>query len=476
MNNSRRENFVSNIDWVTVFVYLILIMLGWINIYAAVYNEEHKSIFDFSQRYGSQLIWIIASFALILIIFMIDLKFYPFFAYFIYAFSILLLLVVLVLGREINGARAWLYIGKFSIQPSEFAKVATALAIAKYMSAYNVKVNNIKTLFSIGAIILLPMMLIAMQPDAGSLLVFLSFSIVLFREGLPGGVLIFGFVIGLLFFVSLLVPVIYIVAVIVGLGFLVFALYTKQYKETILGFLIFAGLGSLLWGLTILMHKKIDYYYIIAISFILAGLIFLVITFFRRIRFVAVFVLFLSGAMLFSFSVDYVFHHGLSRHQQQRMNILLGIESDPLGKGYNINQSIIAIGSGGFLGKGFLQGTQTKYNFVPEQSTDFIFCTVGEEWGFLGTLVVLGLFLFLLLRIIVIAERQRSVFSRVYAYSVASILFFHIAINVGMAIGVLPVIGIPLPFFSSGGSSLWAFTILLFILIRFDASRTELLK
>jgi rod shape determining protein RodA len=243
-----------------------------------------------------------------------------------------------------------------------------------------------------------------------------------------------------------------------------------------LGFLIFAGLGSLLWGLSVLMHKKIDYYYIIAISFVLAGLIFLIITFFRRIRFVTAFVLFLSGAMLFSFSVDYVFHHVLGKHQQQRMNILLGLESDPLGKGYNINQSMIAIGSGGFLGKGFLQGTQTKYNFVPEQSTDFIFCTVGEEWGFLGSLVVLGLFLFLLLRIVVMAERQRSVFSRVYAYGVASILFFHIAINVGMAIGVLPVIGIPLPFFSSGGSSLWAFTILLFLLIRFDASRTELLK
>jgi rod shape determining protein RodA len=407
---------------------------------------------------------------------MIDLKFYPFFAYFIYAFSLLLLLIVLVFGREINGARAWLYIGKFSIQPSEFAKVATALAIAKYLSAYNVKVNNIKTLFTIGAIILLPMMLIAMQPDAGSLLVFLSFSIVLFREGLPGGVLIFGFVIGLLLFLSLLVPITHIVVAIVGLGFLIFALYTKQYKETILGFLIFAGLGSLLWGLSVLMHKKIDYYYIIAISFVLAGLIFLIITFFRRIRFVTAFVLFLSGAMLFSFSVDYVFHHVLGKHQQQRMNILLGLESDPLGKGYNINQSMIAIGSGGFLGKGFLQGTQTKYNFVPEQSTDFIFCTVGEEWGFLGSLVVLGLFLFLLLRIVVMAERQRSVFSRVYAYGVASILFFHIAINVGMAIGVLPVIGIPLPFFSSGGSSLWAFTILLFLLIRFDASRTELLK
>jgi len=471
----RRDKIINNIDWPVVFVYLALVLMGWLNIYAAVYNEEHKSILDFSQRYGSQLIWIFAAFAIILIIFMIDLKFYPFFAYFIYGFSLIMLLLVLLLGREINGAKAWLYIGKVSIQPSEFAKVATALAIAKYLSAYNVKVNDLKALFSIGGLIAMPVLLIAMQPDAGSILVFLSFSIVLFREGLPGGVLIFGFVIALLLFLSLLVTKIFLVSGIVVVGFLAFVLYTKQYKATTIGVLIFTGIAGLMWGVFELLHKKFDYYYIIAISFIISALVFLVISVFKRIKFVRAFSLFLVGAMLFSFSVDFVFHH-LGKHQQQRMNILLGLESDPLGKGYNINQSMIAIGSGGFLGKGFLQGTQTKYNFVPEQSTDFIFCTVGEEWGFVGTTVVLGLFLFLLLRIIVIAERQRSVFSRVYAYSVASILFFHIAINVGMAINLLPVIGIPLPFFSAGGSSLWSFTILLFILLRLDVNRLELLK
>jgi len=472
----RRDSITNNIDWVTVFVYLLLVLMGWINIYAAVYNEEHQSIFDFSQRYGSQLIWILLGFFIAFIIFMVDLKFYPFFAYFIYAFTIFLLLLVLIFGKEINGAKAWLSVGQFSIQPSEFAKIGTALAIAKYLSAYNTKVTRIKTLLSIVGLISIPMALIAAQPDAGSLLVFLSFSIVLFREGLPGWVLVFGFVIGLLFFVSLLVVVkLYIVIAIVGLGFLVFVLYSKQYKESILGLLILFGFGFLIWGVLKLVHKTYNYYFIAAVAFGLSSIVFLIINFFRRIRFVVGFVLFLSGAILFSFSVDYVFHH-LPQHQQERMYILLGLKSDPLGKGYNVNQSLIAIGSGGFTGKGFLQGTQTKYNFVPEQSTDFIFCTVGEEWGFLGTASVMILFLFLMLRIVVIAERQRSVFSRVYAYSVASIMFFHFAINIGMAIGVLPVIGIPLPFFSYGGSSLWAFTILLFILIRFDASRTELLK
>jgi rod shape determining protein RodA len=298
----------------------------------------------------------------------------------------------------------------------------------------------------------------------------------LFREGLPGGVLLFGIVIVILLVLSLIMAKIYLIAGIILLGYIAFAIYSKQYKITSLGFLIFAAITAIIWGATIATHKKIENYYTLAISFSIAGFIFLIITFFRRIKFVAAFVLFLLGAVIFSFSVDIVFHHGLSRHQQQRINILLGLESDPLGRGYNINQSKIAIGSGGVFGKGFLQGTQTKFNFVPEQSTDFIFCTVGEEWGFLGTTTVLGLFLFLLIRIVIIAERQRSVFSRVYAYSVASILFFHVAINVGMAIDVLPVIGIPLPFFSAGGSSLWSFTILLFILLRLDASRLELLK
>lgn len=473
----RRENIMANIDWPTVIVYIILVFMGWVNIYAAVYNEEHSSIFDVSQRYGSQLLWIGLAFILALFVFMIDLKFYPFFAYFIYGFTILLLILVLVVGREVNGAKAWISFGKFTLQPGEFAKVGTALAIAKYMSSYNVKIMNFKPLFMIGAILMLPMALILMQPDAGSLLVFLAFSIVLFREGLPGAVLLFGFVAGILFFTSLLVPnKMAIISAILIVGFVSFAFYTHKFKEAFFGFLIFLGAGALVWLATFLSHKPIDYHIIAAEGFVLSGLGFLIYSFFRKVRFLASFVLFMIGSILFTISVDYVFNKVLEPHQRERMDILLGIKSDPLGMGYNVNQSLIAIGSGGFIGKGFLQGTQTKFNFVPEQSTDFIFCTVGEEWGFVGSVIVIGLFLFLLLRLVTIAERQRSVFSRVYAYSVASVIFFHLAINIGMAIGLLPVIGIPLPFFSYGGSSLWAFTIFLFILIRLDASRLELLK
>lgn len=472
----RRTNIVRNIDWVVVLVYLLLVLIGWCNIYAAVYNEEHRNIFDFSQRYGIQLIWILAAFLVALSVVMIDLKIYTFFAYLIYAICMVLLLMVLVFGREINGNKAWLFIGKFSIQPSEFAKVATSLALAKYMGSYNVKVLSTRALLTLSFIILLPMLLIILEPDVGSLLVYVAFSIVLFREGLPGAILLLGFVLVLLLFMALLYSKDIIAAVIIAVGFIVFTLYTRKYKETFIGFIIFGCCLMLFYGITKLTHKPVNYYFLLSSSFIVSGLIFSILSFFMRIKHVTLFVLFFSCSILFTYSVNYVFHHVLEQHQQQRMNILLGLEKDPLGGGYNVNQSMIAIGSGGFFGKGYLQGTQTKYNFVPEQSTDFIFCTVGEEWGFIGSLVVTGLFLFLLLRIINMAERQRSTFSRVYAYCVASILFFHFAINVGMTIGLLPVIGIPLPFFSYGGSSLWSFTILLFILVRLDASRTELLK
>ncbi len=472
----RRINIVRNIDWTTIFIYFILVFIGWCNIYAAVYNEGHRNIFDVSQRYGMQMIWIMAAFLVAFIVLITDLKVYTFFAYFIYGFFILLLVMVLIFGREINGNKAWLFIGKLSIQPSEFAKVATSLAIAKFLGANNVKVLITRSLLSLGFLIGLPMLLILLEPDVGSLLVYFAFVLVLFREGLPGVILLLGFVFVLLLFTSLLYSKDLLAAMIIAVGFIAFALYTRKYKETFIGLLILTFSILIIYGIIKLMHRHIDYYFILSASFILSGLTYIILSFLQRIKFVPIFVLFLTCSIFFTYSVNYVFHHVLEQHQQQRMNILLGIEKDPLGSGYNVNQSMIAIGSGGFLGKGYLQGTQTKYNFVPEQSTDFIFCTVGEEWGFLGSFIVIGLFLFLLIRIINMAERQRSTFSRVYAYSVASIIFFHFAINVGMTIGLLPVIGIPLPFFSSGGSSLWSFTILLFILIRLDASRLELLK
>lgn len=466
-----------NVDWLTIAVYVALVILGWINIYAAVYNEEHKSIFDFQMRYGNQMLWITFAFLIGTIILLIDTKFYTFFAYILYGLSLLLLLLVLVIGKEINGAKAWINIGPFGLQPAEFSKVACALAIAKYMSGYNVKINSLKTLMVVCVILFIPIVLIALQPDAGSILVFLSFSLVLYREGLPGSVLIFGALLAALFFISLLVSKLAIVVGIISLGFLIYMLFSKNYKETVIGLLAFGVIAALTWGVSSIAGKKLELYYILAAAFIVSGIGFLVVTiFFRRIKHVTTFVPIIIGSILFTSSVDYVFNKLLEPHQQRRMHILLGIESDPLGMGYNVNQSMIAIGSGGFAGKGFLQGTQTKYNFVPEQTTDFIFCTVGEEWGFLGTGVVIGLFVLLIIRVLILAERQRSLFSRIYGYSVASILFFHFTINIGMTIGLLPVIGIPLPFFSYGGSSLWAFTILLFILIRFDASRFELLR
>lgn len=472
----RKTNIFQEIDWSVVLIFITLMLMGWFNIYAAVYDEKHKSIFDFTQRYGMQLIWIGASLLLALIIMTLDVKLFSFFSYVIYGMSIGLLILVLIIGKEVNGAKAWLAIGQFSLQPAEFAKIGTALALAKFLSQYNIKINDFQTLTPISIILIIPVALIALQPDAGSILVYTAFAFALFREGLPGIVLFFGFTLIVLLFLSLVAPQLRILIVLLALAFSAFALITRRYKESLIGLAIYIVSIGLIWGFSLLLGSKLGYYKILAFSFFLAGFAYLIIGFFRRIPLLNTFVIFMFGAIIFTNSVDYVFHEMMEEHQQKRVNILLGLESDPLGYGYNVNQSLIAIGSGGFFGKGFLQGTQTKFNFVPEQSTDFIFCTIGEEWGFLGSIVVIGLFMYLMYRIIVISERQRSTFTRIYGYSVASIFFFHFTINIGMTIGLLPVIGIPLPFFSYGGSSLWAFTIMLFILLRLDTTRTELLK
>jgi rod shape determining protein RodA len=423
-----------------------------------------------------QLIWIGASLLLALVIMTLDVKLFSFFSYVIYGMSIGLLILVLIIGKEVNGAKAWLAIGQFSLQPAEFAKIGTALALAKFLSQYNIKINDFQTLTPISIILIIPVALIALQPDAGSILVYTAFAFALFREGLPGIVLFFGFTLIVLLFLSLVAPQLRILIVLLVLAFSAFAVITRRYKESFIGLAIYIVSIGLIWGFSLLLGSKLGYYKILAFSFFLAGIAYLIIGFFRRIPLLSTFVIFMFGAIIFTNSVDYVFHEMMEEHQQKRVNILLGLESDPLGYGYNVNQSLIAIGSGGFFGKGYLQGTQTKFNFVPEQSTDFIFCTIGEEWGFFGSIVVVGLFLYLMYRIIVISERQRSTFTRIYGYSVASIFFFHFTINIGMTIGLLPVIGIPLPFFSYGGSSLWAFTIMLFILLRLDTTRTELLK
>jgi rod shape determining protein RodA len=417
-----QKSLFYNIDWWMLSLYALLVLMGWINIYAAVYNEDHTSIFDITQNYGKQLIWIVSAGVLATIILLLDEKFLTFFAYPIYGIMILVLLSVLVLGVEINGSRSWFAIGEFRLQPAEFAKFATGMALAKFLSNANIKMENLETKIISALIIAIPPAIILLQNETGSALVFGAFIFVMYREGLSGNVLLFGLLTAVLFILSLL--------------------FDKMY--------IIAGLG-IISGIAFLLTRK-------KIKNILAVLAFFVVT---------------SGICL---SVDYVYDTKLQPHQRKRIDVLLGKETDLKGAGYNVNQSKIAIGSGGFFGKGFLQGTQTKFDFVPEQSTDFIFCTIGEEWGFVGSFVVITLLLVLMMRIVYVAERQRSQFSRIYGYGVASILFFHFVVNVGMTIGLAPVIGIPLPFFSYGGSSLWSFTILLFIFIKLDANRLLILR
>ncbi len=472
----RSINILRNTDWVTVGIYLVMVILGWINIYAAVFDEQHESILDLSQRYGKQLIWIIAAFVLATAIFLIDTKFYSFFAYIIYALAILLLIGVLAFGEQIHGARSWFRIGSFHLQPAEFAKIATSLALAKYLSSYNLKIKSFHATVRILAIIFFPALLIAIQPDLGSALVFLTFILVAYREGFSDVLLILGIVLAVLFFLSLLLDQFIIFLIILGLALLMYWILSSSRKTTFLAGILIAVPAGILYLLSRMDLITINRYYMILLAASTALPFYLIYAYRKRIRNIYLILLLVVGSSAFTFSVDYVFHNVLKEHQQHRVNIMLGLESDPLGLGYNVNQSKIAIGSGGFAGKGFLQGTQTKFDFVPEQSTDFIFCTVGEEWGFIGTSMVIGLFVLLLTRLIKIAERQRSDFSRIYGYGVVSVLFFHFAVNISMTIGLLPVIGIPLPFFSYGGSSLWAFTILLFILVRLDATRMELLR
>ena len=402
-------------------LYVVLVLMGWINIYAAVFDESHPDIFDLSTSYGKQMLWIITSGVLVLAVMFTDAKFFPAFSYLIYGITVALLLAVLLVGKEVAGSKSWIQIGSFGLQPAEFAKIGAALALSRYLGDLHVKMQSMRTRIYSGILVFVPAILILLQNDTGSALVFIAFMLVLYREGLSGNILLVGILAALLFIVTLLFDKFYIMGVLVSIA--------------VMGWLMM-----------------------------------------RRVRrsFLLILV-FLAGALAFVYSVDYAFENILEEHQKTRVNVLLGKETDLRGAGYNVNQSKIAIGSGGFAGKGFLEGTQTKFDFVPEQSTDFIFCTVGEEWGFLGTTLVIGLFLLLLIRILKLAERQRSSFSRIYGYSVAAILFFHIAINIGMTIGLAPVIGIPLPFFSYGGSSLWAFSILLFIFIRLDSNRLIML-
>lgn len=469
----QRSNIWANIDWVTVVLYLVLIFMGWLNIYAAVYDTEHQSIFDISQRYGKQLIWIGAALVLALIIMVIETNFYVFFSYIFYGAMIFLLLLVLVVGKEINGARSWFSIGGFRLQPSEFAKFATGLALARYMSTFDFTLKSLRSLVIIALIIFTPAAFIVLQNDTGSALVYFAFVLVLFREGLSGLFLFLGTLIAVLFVLALIVSDLTLILVLLIAAMAMYLILNPKMNQFIRVSIFFAVPVAVVLLINLVLGNQYDIAEMIMVGSLIGAIITFVYSLRTRVKNYLIITLFFIGAVLFTISVDYAFDNLLEPHQQVRINELLGIESNPYGAGYHVNQSKIAIGSGGMWGKGYLNGTQTKFNFVPEQDTDFIFCTVGEEWGFAGALVVVALFVGLFIRLVWLAERQRSVFSRIYGYSVAVILFFHFAVNIGMTIGVMPVIGIPLPFFSYGGSSLWSFTILLFIFIRLDASRLE---
>lgn len=403
-------------DWITIFIYIALVSIGWVNIYSASYNTTSTEFFDFSQIYIKQLVWISLSLILIPFILAVDSKFYERFSSVIYIVSLISLIGLFVLGKNVNGATSWYFLGGFSIQPSEFAKAATALALAKYVSDIQTDLKSFQDQIKALVIVFLPAIIIIPQPDPGSALVYVALIFPLYREGLHFIYLLLGFIIAALFVATLAFGTVW-----VALGILLIA-----------GFLYFKNKNN---------KPNIFKYGFIAVA-----------------------------CIGFSVSVNFIFENVLEQRHRDRFNIVLGKEVDTKSIGYNTNQSEIAIGSGGWTGKGWLQGTQTKGKFVPEQDTDYIFSTVGEEWGFLGSMGVIILFISLIVRLLVLAERQKSQFSRVYGYSVSAILFFHFFINIGMVSGLLPTIGIPLPFFSYGGSGLWGFTILLFIFIRLDAS------
>lgn len=471
----RNVNIWTGIDKTAIILFLLLLVMGWINIYAAVYNEEHPGILDFTQRYGKQFIWIIAGLILTVFIVTIDNRFYFFFSWFVYWICMVLLILVVIFGKEINGAKSWFEFGGISLQPSELAKFGTALALASFLNARRQDLTKLSVIMPASAIILLPAMLTLLQPDMGSAIVYFSLFLVLFREGMSPYIFVSGLLIVFLFFLTLLTNNVSLTIALIIIAIILMYFTTRKWKLTLIGTGIFLFIAAMLYLLDHYVIKSMGNEWILFISVLLSGAAYAFYIYNKRAISVLIIYLFLAGSILYVNSVDFVFNDLLKPHQRERIDILLGFKTDYHGTGYNVNQSIISIGSGGFSGKGFLQGTQTKFKFVPKQSSDFIFCTVGEEWGFLGSGIVIGIYLALLLRLIILAERQRSDFARIYGYCVVSILFTHIFLNIGMAIGLVPVIGIPLPFLSYGGSSLWGFTVLLFIFLRLDASRSEYL-
>jgi rod shape determining protein RodA len=415
----KNQRVGSSIDWITILLYTVLVIMGWMTIYSASLPIEETSLFDLSQIYGRQMLFIGLTIPIIFIILFTDAKLFERFSFVFYGIGIILLLGLFVFGKTIKGQTNWYQFGGFGFQPSEFVKTATALLLAKYLSYSQINLKFTKHQLMGLAIMGLPIFLILMQPDAGSAMIFISLIFVLNREGLPSWFFISGIAAIVLFFLSLVIAPTYLVII-------VFIFMIAHY----------------------ILNRKISR------NPVVYGLVYVVI-------------------VAFSFSVSFVYNNVLEAHQKDRINVLIGDNVDMKKEGYNLDQSMIAIGSGGFFGKGYLEGTQTKGGFVPEQHTDYIFTTVGEEWGFIGSTFVIALFVALFLRIIYLAENQKTKFSRIYGYCVATYLFMHFFVNIAMLIKLFPTIGVPLPFFSYGGSSLWAFTILLFIFIKLDANKVN---
>ncbi len=472
----QRNSVVANLDWISILLWIVMISFGWMNIYSANIMEADAGIIDFSQRFGKQLIWIWASLLLALLLLVLDAKFYIHFSYLLYLLLLGILVGVLVFGKEINGAKSWFVIGGFQLQPSEFAKPITALALANLLTSHNYNMKKFWHLVKALAIIGIPPILIMLQPDLGSVLIYSAFILVLFREGFSANVMMMLVALGLLFVATLLLDKAVILLLLILLVLIIYMVMARSIKKGMVNGLILAVLFGAFYGINYLLKTNFSFFQMGLAALIPVALVITVKGFRLREYTQMKLLLGLFISIAFIISVDFAMNDILKPHQQHRINVTLGIEDDPQGVGYNVNQSKIAIGSGGFSGKGYLQGTQTKLHFVPEQSTDFIFCTVGEEWGFLGTSFVILLYVGFLLRMIFLAERQRSSFSRIFGYGFISVMLLHFMVNIGMTIGLLPVIGIPLPFFSYGGSSLWTFTMFLFIFLRLDASRLELLR
>ena len=480
----QHRSIISGIDWWTIELFLVIALFGWMNIYGSSYSFDQTSIWDFNNRAGKQLVWLAAAIGLGGIILMIEERTYDVLGYIFYGTMILLLVITPIVARDIKGSLSWLTIGPISLQPAEFAKCFTAIAVAKYMGQYGYKVRDLRDLIVPFSLIAIPILIIMLaQRETGSALVFLSFLLVFYRQGMTGHVLSWGVASILLFImvirwgevalpiglgnVGSLVSTLFIHAIVLGL----IIAREKDIRSLIIMALAICACYGL--GLLLNLWVVVNFNYVGLVSFIFIAIYLIIQAVKLRKSSLGWIVAFIIFSAVLCQGCDYAFHNILQPHQRIRIEVLLGMKDDPHGAGYNVNQSLIAIGSGQFSGKGYLQGTQTKLKFVPEQDTDFIFCTVGEEWGFIGSAGLLLLYLALILRIIHIAERQRDEFSRIFAYSVASILLFHVTINVGMVLGLLPVIGIPLPFFSYGGSSLWGFTILLAIMLRLDAARVN---